>query len=163
MATHDLGELGTTRPPVDMTFQWFGETIRVSPTASDLGLIDFLEMASTIDTRDKVSAMVATRNYLHGQIDERDWPRVLELAVQHNQQFGDLLSLARSIVEAVAVFPTGRLSDSSDGQPSTNPRSRDAYSSAVATAMAASKGRPDVKMIIWEAHKARMARAAQAA
>jgi len=162
MATRHLGELGKKREPVDMVFDWFGEPIRVGPHAGDLTLIDFLERARQIDTSDHVTSMVVTKKFLHEQIDERDWPRLLELAVANNQQFSDLLQLSRDIVEAVTRFPTGPQSGSSDGRPTTKPKSTDTSSSAVAQAMRALKGRPDLKMAIWEAQKARAAEAATA-
>jgi len=162
MATHHLGEIGVARAPVDMSFSWFGEEIRVGPNAGDLDLIDFLEQAAAIDTGDSVKAMIATRNFLRGQIHEDDWDRFMTVAKANNQQFDDLLQVAKDIVSACARFPTGRLSDSSDGQPTTGPKLRD-DSSSVEVAMAMAKGRPDIKMVIWQAQQARAANEAELA
>lgn len=142
-----------------MTFDWFGETMRVGPRAGS-GLLGFLEEAEKIEGGNSVASMQTTRDFLSTQIDERDWARFVALADENGQQIDDLLQLARDIVEAVSNRPTGRRSDSSAGPPSTKPKSRDAYSSAVDQAMDDLKGRPDLKLIVWEAHKARQADAA---
>lgn len=157
--TKHLGELGRKREPVDLTFSWFGETIRVGPHAGT-GLIGFLEEAETISGGNTAAATIATRSFLRSQIDERDWKRFIEIADANDQQLDGLLQLSMDIVEAVSKNPTGRQSDSSDGLPSTSRRSRDAYSSAEDQAMHDLKGRPDLKVIVWEAHKARLAQAA---
>jgi len=159
MSTHDLGELGSPRDPVDITFSWFGESIRVAPNAGDLALIDFLEKARGIDNTDNVSSMIETRAFLRTQIDPRDWQTFTEAATANNQQFEDLLRVARSIVEACARFPTGRPADSSAGLPNTGPKLRD-DSSSVEYAMAQLDGRPDLKMAIWQAQQAKLADAA---
>jgi hypothetical protein len=161
MSTHDLGELGTARPPVDMTFQWFGETIRVSPDAGDLTLIEFLEQASRIDATDATAAMVVVKAFLHGQVDERDWDLLMRKAKENHQQYEDLLTLSKSIVFAVTAFPTGRPSDSSDGPQSTDPKSRaGSFSTPARQVIGDMKGRPDLKMVVWQAEQARAADAA---
>lgn len=155
----DLGEKGTARPPVNMHFTWFGARIRVAPDAGDLGLIDFLERASQINARDRVTAMRATREFLRGQIHPDDWPTVIELAKANHQQFSDLLQLARDIVEAVSLFPTGRPSDSGPGRPSTQTNSTGDYASQAAAAIRACKDRPDLKRLLYQAYVARTAEA----
>jgi hypothetical protein len=160
MATRDLGELGTPGEPVDMDFGWHGERIRVNPEYSDLAFIEFLDQAARIDAGDDTASMRATLAFLRDQIHPEDWARFMELNRAQHQQFRDLFKLAGNIVAAVARFPTGRPSDSSGGRPSTEQRSRAGSSSAVAQAMADSKGRPDLKMIIWQAQEAKLADAA---
>jgi len=160
-----LGELSRgPREPVEMDFPWFRATIRVAPDAGDLSLIDFLEKAEQLDVGDEVGVMLATKEFLKAQIDERDWPQFLALAKQNRQNFQDLLQVAKDITKAVASFPTGRPSDSSDGRPHTEAKSKVGSSSpAVAQAMADLQGRPDLKMFIWQAELARAAAAAQEA
>jgi hypothetical protein len=156
--THDLGELGKERAPVDLTFQWFGTTIRVSPDAGDLSLIDFMEQARGIEGGDTVRSMMAVKEFLSGQIDKQDWPLFLDIAKQHRQQFTDLMQVSKDIVTAVTLFPTGQLSESSNGQPSTGQRLRaDSSSQGVRQAMTVLKGRPDLKMIVWQAQVAKAA------
>jgi hypothetical protein len=160
--TRHLGELGRKREPVDMDFGWFGERIRVGPKAGT-GLMAFLDDAESIAAGDTTVATIATRMFLRTQIHEDDWAKFLRIADENDQQLEDLLQLARDIVEAVSNHPIGRRSDSSAGPPSTNQKLRDGYSSAEGEAMARLKGRPDLKMVVWEAHKARHAEAAAAA
>lgn len=155
MAHHSLGELGKPREPVDMDFLWFGETIRVAPTAGDRELLDFLERAAQIDASDEVSSMVIVKQFLLSQVHGEDWARFMQVSKENNQQFVDFLQLAKDIVTAVSKFPTGRPSDSVDGPPTTNGKSPDAYSSAVRAAAAQLKGRPDLKMTLWLAEQAR--------
>lgn len=157
MVTRDLGELGTPGEPVDMAFHWHGVEIRVNPEYSDLTFIEFLDQASRIDAGDDTASMRATLEFLRNQIHPEDWARFMELNRANHQQFRDLFKLAGNIVAAVARFPTGRPSDSSDGPPSTGQKSRAGSSSAVARAMADSKGRPDLKMVIWQAQQAKLA------
>lgn len=152
----NLGELGTKRDPVDITFGWFGEQMRVGPRAGNLSLLDFLEFAETIDESNVVAAMRATKGFLQQQIDKRDWPRLMELAQQNGQQFGDLMNLAKAIVEAVAKFPTTRPSVSSNGRPAIAPKSKAGSSSDAAEALTMLDGRPDLKMAVWQAHLAEM-------
>jgi len=163
MATVHLEEMGTERPPIDMDFPWFGVPVKVAPTAGNpLLLARFAERAAAVDALDDVNSMLIIMDFLKGLIDESDWDVFMDTAAKHNQQVTDLMEVAKRLVVAVARFPIGPPSDSSNGRPSTNPRSRDGYYSAVATAMAASKGRPDIKMIIWQAHQARTAHQAAA-
>jgi len=164
MSTRDLGDLSRgQREPVDMTFRWFGVTIRVAPDAGDLSLIAFLEQAETIDVGDEVGIMLATKEFLRAQVDERDWTQFFTIARQQRQQFKDLLQVAKDITAAVARFPMTRPSDSSDGRPHTSTTSKVGSSSQVAVqAMADLKGRPDLKMFIWQAQQAKAAQEAEA-
>lgn len=153
-----LGELGKERPAVDLDFLWFGETMRVAPDAGDLSLVEFMEVAEQVDENNVVEAMRLTKSFLKGQVDERDWPRLMELAKQNHQQFEDLMELSKAIIEAVANLPTGRSSGSSAGRPSTAQKSKGGSSSMeadVTEALAIMKGRPDLKMILWEADQHR--------
>lgn len=152
----NLGELGTKRAPVDITFGWFGEQMRVGPGAGDLSLIDFLEFAETIDEENVVAAMRATKTFLRQQIHADDWPRLIELAQQNGQQFSDLMNLAKAIVEAVAKFPTRQPSVSSSGRAAIAPKSRAGSSSTAGEALTMLDGRPDLKMAVWQAHMAEM-------
>jgi len=141
---------------VDLTFGWFGETFRVGPDAGDLSLLAFLDDAELIDANDEGDrGRRRTMEFLREQVHPDDWTRVMELARANHLHFLDLMALGKSIVAGVARFHSGRPSDSSDGLPSTPPKSRDAYSLAVEDALAQAAGRPDIKMVIFQAHQAR--------
>lgn len=162
-AVRSLGELGTENEPIDITFQWFGVTIRVAENAGDASLIDFLEVAARIPTKDRVSAMQATTAFLKEQIDPRDWPTFLRLCKEHRQGWRDMLRCARDICEAITNFRTTPPLDSSDGRASTPTKSGDDYSSAVERSMVRLKGRADLKMQVWNAYQAIMAERAEVA
>lgn len=158
MTVH-LGTFGTRRPAVDLTFTWFGSTIRVGPNAGDLELLDFLAKARELDEGDEVGGMELTVEFLKKQIDERDWTLFMERAKENNQLMKDLLQVSRDIVTAVTIFPTGRPSDSSSGQPPTDAKSMDDSSLPAATrvarrAMTILSGRPDLKMAVWQSQVA---------
>jgi hypothetical protein len=158
---HDLGELGTARDPIDLTFGWFGEQIRVNPDYSDLVFLEFMHVAAATDLGNRVASQQATMTFLRDQIHPDDWDRFMAAAKANRQQFDDMLKLAGSIVRAVTRFSSGRLSGSSTGQPSTDPNST-GVSSSVAYAMEQLRGRPDLKMAVWHAEAARRAAAASA-
>lgn len=136
-----LGSLGRKRPTVDLDFDYFGETIRVNPAASDLIEIEFLEKAGKIDLDDvdlnadltpetmarvTVAARAATdatigsvRNVIHPD----DWTRFWSTAITNGQNLADLMELQKTLTEAIAGFPTGQSSGSSTGPTTEPPRS----------------------------------------
>lgn len=153
MTVH-IGALGAERGPVDLDFEWFGSTIRVGPDAGDLALLEFLAKARLLDEGDEVGGMELTIEFLRAQIHPDDWDEFYGLARKHRQQMIDMLKVAHTIVRLVTLFPTGRPSDSSSGQRPTDQNSTAASSSAAvspvdARAMTILKGRPDLKMAVW--------------
>jgi hypothetical protein len=114
MSQH-LGSFGTPRAAVDMTFDYFGETIRVHPHASDLALVDFMDQASGVDSENVYQAMQTMVEWLRQQIHPDDWDRFYAAAKGNGQQVGDLMHVAREITAAVAGFPTGESSGSPAG------------------------------------------------
>jgi hypothetical protein len=152
-----LGDFGVSRPPLDLSFGWFGATIRVNPRASDLSLTEFMAAAEGIEIPDTddfdddnptpeqmrmmanaINAMSsvtkALQQFMRDQIHPDDWPEFNRLAKENGQQNADLLavskSLAAAIAEHVAGFPTGQSSDSPPSPGSARPRSSDGSSSA---------------------------------
>src|ERR1041384_6339027 len=113
-----LGSLGTQRSEVDMDFDYFGETIRVHPQASDLRVMDFMMRVGKLDIEDESNAkeiMDALAEQLLMQIHPEDASRFWETAKKNNQQMKDIMAVSKTITEAVADFPTGQPSDSTDG------------------------------------------------
>jgi len=157
VTTRDLGELSQgPREPVKMTFQWFGHTIRVADTAGDIPLIRFLSDAGRIDIGDEVGTALATHRFLEEQIHAEDWPKFLRIAQENRQINRDLLQVARNIVAAVAGFPTGRPSDSSDGPKHTSVNFNAGSLSVARQAMASVPNRPDLRRLIYQAQLARL-------
>lgn len=73
----------------------------------------------------------------------------------------DLLTVVTDAIEVWSARPTPRPADSSDGPPTTSPRSTDDFSSRVIQ-REIERGRPDLAYAAWEAQQAQL-RAAQRA
>lgn len=131
----DLGEMGTDRGVIDITFLWFGTTIRVNPGAGELELMEFMVMANKIDvgetTKDlakSAEAMEAVFVFLKGQIHPDDWPLFFDIAKTRRQTTEDLMRVAMAIVNRVANFPIGPSDGSGGGTPPTPEKSTDGSS-----------------------------------
>lgn len=132
----DLGELGTDKGVLDITFGWFGRQLRVNPGAGELELMEFLTEAEDIAVGEddaslaaSVPAMKAVFKFLRAQIHPDDWAVFYDLAKTHQQNTLDLMNVAMAIVHKVAGFPTGPSADSGPGTASTKPRSKGGSSS----------------------------------
>lgn len=189
-----IGSLGRKKPAIELDFDYFGESIRVNPHASNLVEIDFLRVASGIDLDDialdaeltdediaklppqtqariakaglsNVDIIIASvRKLIHAD----DWDRFWATAIANGQDLEDLLEVQKAVTaavaEAVAGFPTGPSSDSSDGSASTAPRSVAAApsptpappsSSAADEALVMLRGRPDLQEFVVMHEEAR--------
>jgi hypothetical protein len=163
--TKSIGDLGTARDPVDLTFGYFGLVIRVHPEASDLELVDFMLAAGSIDEGDEVKGSQALGRYLKGLVHPDDWDTFWAAAKGNRQTLTDLMQTAHAVIEAVSGFPTTQPSGSSTGRRSTGRRSRGGSSSVergqreTRRAMQLLQGRPDLQLVVAEAAEARAARA----
>lgn len=167
--TRSLGSLGTPHEEVDLTFDYFGVVIRVSPNASDLDLVGFMLEAAEVEAVDETKAMQATARYLKGLVAEDDWETFWRTAKANRQTLPDLLMLGERIVEAVSGVPTSPPSDSVGGRQTTPSKSKAASSSrarrrenedvaATRRALELVPGeRPDIKEFIIQAQEARQA------
>lgn len=167
-----IGSLGTVRDAVELDFDYFGLVIRVNPDTTDLNMWEFLESASEIDESNATKSIRAIGTYLRDLIHPDDWHTFWQASKANRQQLPDLMQTARAITEAVAGFPTGRRSDSSGGQPSTSRKSGAGPSSQrragnrarqietdTRAALSMVEGRPDLKVVVADAHQARASRA----
>lgn len=154
MGARHLGELGTVHASTELTFGWFGLTVRVGETAGDLQFIEFIEHAMTLDADDQVEGMKAVMAYLHELVHPDDWDVFWGAAKANRQTFEDLMNVAKAIVEVTSGFPTGRPHASSGGR-STIKRKFKGGSSSQGRALKLLKGRPDLKMAVWQADQAR--------
>jgi hypothetical protein len=140
-----LGSLGRPKQVVDLDFDYFGETIRLNPLASDLVEIDFMEQAARIDldgvdlnaelnsetmalmTRAAKAATDAAVGSVRRLIHPDDWGKFWRLSITHGQNLVDLMEIQKEIqaalVEATTGFPTGPSSDSPPGAASTPEKS----------------------------------------
>jgi hypothetical protein len=164
-----LGSFGTRREAVEADFEYFGETIRVHPDASDLYQAELMIVASGIDvgeidlndpnswTAEQATAVQkandAAVNALRGVIHPDDWDLFFKTAQANRQQTLDLMALSKQVTEAVAGFPTGQPSGSSAGRQNTKQKSKAA--SSARRGLKALEGRPDLQMAVVKAYEAR--------
>jgi hypothetical protein len=154
----DLGELGVAKTRGD-TFGWFGHTIRVGESFSDLRLIDFLEQAEGIDGSDTAGSMRALKGFLTSVVHPDDWATFWQACLDNGQGITDLMGLIKAITEATVTEKTGRpskrRSDSSAGRRAIKGSSKGDSSSRVIRRLE-KHGRPDLAVVV------EMARDAQA-
>jgi hypothetical protein len=141
-----LGDLGVARARDD-TFGWFGATIRVGESFSDLRLIGFLELAQTIDEADELASMKALRDFLHSIVHPEDWEVFWQGCMDNGQGVVDLITLVRRLTEATSDIPSQRRSGSSTGRRKTKGSSKEDSSSRVIRRLE-KRGRPDLAVVV---------------
>lgn len=144
--TH-LGALGTEKEPVEVeeiSFEYFGETIRANPDLSQLDYVDFLHIAGGLDVDNPVS-FGAIKDFASVCIVAEDFPRFWKLAKKHRQDIDDLFGVCTSVMEAVTERPTGLPSGSADGPTSTGSRFEDGD---LSRALKAVEGRADLELFV---------------
>jgi hypothetical protein len=129
MTVH-IGDLSQDTGVIDMTFTYFGETIRVHPHASDLEFTEFLDSASKIAVADvnridEVKAVQALMDFMKGQIHPDDWDLFWKTAKANDQTTIKVMAVSKSIVEAVSGFPTQQQPASSGGPANAAGKFRD--------------------------------------
>lgn len=167
-----LGEFGEEVEDVDLTFGYFGEEIRVNPTAGELTYMDFMARASEIEESDNAGGIKLTMGFLKDQVHPDDWELFWGLAMEKRQTLEKLMKVSKAIVEAVSGFPTGQPSDSRAGRRATAKKSKAGSSRRATsrpreitsvelprepTAMEILKDRPDLQLVIAKAQESREA------
>jgi hypothetical protein len=132
--SRSIGSLGRKREPLDLNFEYFGATIRVSPDASDVAELEFLEIAraADLDMRDleglsaaeleddaKVQDVVRRTNQViistYGLIRDKlremihpdDFDTYWRLARENRQMVSDLMADMKAITASVVEASTG--------------------------------------------------------
>jgi hypothetical protein len=122
-----LGSFGTKKPLAEPDdFEYFGTTVRTNPNMSDLALVDFLELAESIDVNDTAQAMAAlaqVKGFLRVAVHPDDFDAFWATARVNGQDVEDLLPVMWAAIEARADRPTGLPADSTAGQQTTPPTS----------------------------------------
>lgn len=161
-----LGDLGTVRGVEELTFGWFGATIRTNPEAApELEMIEFMNKAATIevdentDLADAVGAMDTVLGFLQPLIHRDDWDQFWALAKCNRQTVEDLMTVAMRLVEVASGFPSGRPSASPVGRSRTKQKSKAGSSSPATRALSLVRGRPDLQAAIVSAQEERRASA----
>jgi hypothetical protein len=151
----DLGDLGgEPRADLDVTFGYFGHTVRVNPHLSDLVMLDFMTKAADLD-EDSTEAMGAMTALLRGVVHADDWETFWAAAIGARQGIDDLMRVCMGVIEAVADRPTVPPSDSSGGPPSTDTRSAAVSSSAAIQRQLEQDGRPDLALMVQQSRQHR--------
>ncbi len=169
MASRLLGDFTPEASPEqeDLSFGWFGATIRIGPEFGDIVFADWAEEFTQIDDDDP-RAGYANKVLWQRLIHPDDFAEFWRLAREHRQGTAQLARLFRSLetalVEAETDRPTTRPGDSSPG-PKTAPGNSMATSfgpgsdvSAAAERAAArleAQGRPDLALVVERAQEAR--------
>jgi hypothetical protein len=132
--SRSIGTLGRKREPLDLEFDYFGTRIRVSPDASDVAELEFLEIArgANLDMRDleglsaaeledeaKVQDVVRRTNQviintyglirdkLREMIHPEDFDAYWRLARENRQMVSDLMADMQAITASVVEASTG--------------------------------------------------------
>lgn len=154
-----IGNFGVERPPLDMTFGWFGNTVRVEPNLTDTILIDFLKQASEITDETGPEAMRAVEDFLAAMVHHEDFATFMHVARGNRQTIEDLMKVAYSILEVATARPTHAPADSSDGRSATQNESTESASVAVVRQQFERTGRPDLALAVVQAQEARLSKA----
>lgn len=109
-----LGSLGTERPPVDLSFDWFGTTIRCHPDLSDTAIVDFMGQAVDIDDNSP-TAFQLVRDCLAQLIHPDDFDTYWRLGREHRQQIVDHMKVCWAVIEEVGKDAGGQQDASAPG------------------------------------------------
>jgi len=167
--TRSLGDFGVAHDDyLDLTFGYFGETIRVHPESGELTYLDFMAKAMQVNEENETEGVRLTMEFLERQIHPDDWKMFWDLALKRRQKLADLMLISKAIVEATAGFPTTPPPDSTPTPPTTVKKSRAGSSRAAKTraienakpidsmsdqAMVQLSGRPDLQKAVYLARE----------
>lgn len=151
MARIDVG--ATSHADTDpLTFDYFGEELRVSPDLTDADLLDFLEMQSDLAADDPKAGPIV-KAFLRTVIHADDFDRFWALGKQHRQSVEERSTTAFKLIEAAVKTPTAQPSGSLGGLPKTDGNSTD-DSSLRAQRRLEEKGRADLAVAVLQRREA---------
>ncbi len=116
----NIADFGTPTAPEEEpdTFTYFGVTIRLNSSFSELDYVDFMEEAGTLDTQDP-RAITATKNFLRRMIHTDDFGLWWDTARKNRQGLQGLMETANKLLTVMTGRPTEAPSGSSAGQSPT--------------------------------------------
>ncbi|MBM0275093.1 hypothetical protein [Micromonospora tarensis] len=144
MMGRSIGSLGRQRDPLDLEFDYFGQTVRIHPHATDAVELEFLQAGRDIDMSaldgvdlSQVDAMAAADqarlvramgqataaayravlDALRRLIHPDDWDTYWRLGMENGQQIRDRMSDIKAITTAVVESTT----DFPTGRPAASP------------------------------------------
>jgi hypothetical protein len=115
----NLGSFGAARAEATQvepdTFEWYGETMRVSDRLGAAPLFDYAAaIVSELDVKD-MQAIAATREMLRDTIHEDDWAKFWDSVKKHKSSPEELAELSALLFEHIASRPTVQPSGSAVG------------------------------------------------
>ena len=144
-----LGSLGTPKGDTTVTFDYFGTEI-TSTGVTDTEYLDFMEDVEGLASNDpRLQRFV--KSFARICFGEEQFEEFWRVAKANKQNTDDIFDVLTKVLEASAGRPTEQPSDSSDGQPSTEPKSTGSSSSLQARLA----GRPDLELLVFKAQEAR--------
>lgn len=142
-----LGDMGQVHEDLDISFGWFGATVRAHPKLSSSIQVEYMEKASKVD-ENSPEALSFVKNYLRSYIHPDDFETFWTLALENRQEVPDLQRLQKALMEAAMGRPTGPASDSSTSTATEKPSTPDGLHSRV---MSSLDGRPDLQNCVQKA------------
>lgn len=143
--------------PAEETFDFFElEELRLLPFG-EADLMDFFEVANGVD-ENSTAALPLIKTTLRAAIHPDDFERFWTVAKRERQGVAELLEIMYAVVEMTTGRPTSQPSGSTDGLPATATNSTDDLSSQVITRLVTG-GRPDLALMVDDAHRAQTASA----
>jgi hypothetical protein len=146
----DLGEVTDPVEEVEeITFPYFGQTIRVNPVYSELDLLDFVEAGTSLDEKDPKAVMLI-KTFFRTVVHPEDFEQFWAAAKANRQGVEKLAATYGRIVAGLTDRPTQPPSGSSDGRPPTATTSTDgdwtgAFSPEGRRALSILNGRADLQ------------------
>ena len=147
--TH-LGSFGETHESSDITFDYFGQTIRANPELGELDYVEFMDKAGSVEAEGALG-LSFVKDFARLCIASDQFDEFWGLARKHKQHVEDVFKVLRAIVEQVSDRPTTQPSDSSDGRTTTGTKSEAGLSSTLQERLA---GRPDLQLLVLQQQRA---------
>jgi hypothetical protein len=156
-----LGSFGVENDEVVLddpdTFDWFGETIRVTPEVNEVELIDFMDSARNIEAQG-FAGLAALKDAFVMMLHPDDFDTFWRLAKEKRQTSAQLAEVFKVLLTgSTGDRPIQPPSDSSVGRQATPANSPAVSSSPASDGIVAGRpaGRPDIQMIYDDAENTR--------
>ncbi len=151
----DLGSFGEAVTADPDTFTYFGSALTIRPEFGPLDLMDWIEMAGSLDDQsaEGYNAVKDLARLVFGDSYDEFWAT----AKRNRQTQEQVMEAVQAVVAAQAKRPTLRSSDSSDGPQVTEEKSEPDLPSSVQRQVLKHEmaGRPDLALMILETAQAR--------
>jgi len=127
------------------TVEFFGETLALAESVSEIALMEFAEAADSGGDGDTMEGRAAMFRLVKSCVADDDVKRFLTVARKNRATSAELLEVLKAAFTQVTERPTGLPADSSDGQPTTAPS---AGSNSAGKASDRLAGRPDLQLAV---------------